>query len=170
MGFEIERKFLVNHSALPDLGEGSAIRQGYITTSDPTIRVRKVAKKDHIRGELTLKGKGMKIRREYNVQIPMFVSTILMHLSPTRISKTRYRVVVGEHIWDVDKFNGALSGLWLAEIELKDPEEKFEMPPWVGDEVTEDPRYMNCALALAQKVPVNTPDPLPPIVVDPTPQ
>jgi CYTH domain-containing protein len=34
----------------------------------------------------------------------------------------------------------------VAEIELADAEQPFEKPPWVGDEVTGDPRYYNANL------------------------
>ena len=35
----------------------------------------------------------------------------------------------------------------LAEIELSDINESFELPPWVGEEVTGDPNYYNSVLA-----------------------
>jgi adenylate cyclase len=35
----------------------------------------------------------------------------------------------------------------LAEIELAREDEPFERPPWLGPEVSEDPRYFNASLA-----------------------
>ncbi|MDJ0893391.1 MAG: adenylate cyclase, partial [Gammaproteobacteria bacterium] len=34
-------------------------------------------------------------------------------------------------------------GLVLAEVELKSPDEPFELPGWAGEEVSDDPRYYN---------------------------
>jgi adenylate cyclase len=38
--------------------------------------------------------------------------------------------------------------LIIAEVELSSPEEEVALPPWVGTEVTGDPRYYNSNLAV----------------------
>ena len=38
-------------------------------------------------------------------------------------------------------------GLVTAEIELSDPDQHFERPPWLGKEVSGDPRYLNTSLS-----------------------
>ena len=43
-------------------------------------------------------------------------------------------------------FEGANAGLVVAEIELGDEAERVPLPPWVGEEVTDDPRYYNVNL------------------------
>ena len=43
-------------------------------------------------------------------------------------------------------FEGDNTGLIVAELELHDETEQFERPPWVGDEVSDDPRYYNTCL------------------------
>ena len=43
-------------------------------------------------------------------------------------------------------FEGKLEGLVIAEIELEKEDEKFEIPEWVGQEVTFDPTYLNANL------------------------
>ena len=63
------------------------------------------------------------------------------------IDKTRYRIPVGEHIWEVDRFHGDNQGLVVAEVELDSEDQPFERPPWLGEEVTDDPRYYNSALS-----------------------
>ena len=50
-------------------------------------------------------------------------------------------------MWIVDEFHGDLTGLLLAEVELKHETEDPPKPPWVGDEVTGDVRYYNSVLA-----------------------
>jgi CYTH domain-containing protein len=42
---------------------------------------------------------------------------------------------------------GAHQGLWIAEIELEDPAQRFDIPPWVREEVTGDRRFQNVHLA-----------------------
>ena len=49
-------------------------------------------------------------------------------------------------IWEVDVFAGENKGLVMAEIELESEDEPVELPPWVGEEVTGDPRYRNTSL------------------------
>jgi adenylate cyclase len=44
------------------------------------------------------------------------------------IEKTRYRIPVGDHIWEVDEFAGDNEGLILAEIELSHEAESFVAP------------------------------------------
>ena len=63
------------------------------------------------------------------------------------IEKIRYKVNVGGKIWEVDEFLGIHKGLIVAEIELKDENEQFEMPEWLGAEVSFDRRYSNAALS-----------------------
>ena len=53
----------------------------------------------------------------------------------------------GAHTWEIDEFEGANAGLVVAEIELDDAAEAFERPAWLGEEVSDDARYYNVALA-----------------------
>jgi adenylate cyclase len=46
----------------------------------------------------------------------------------------------------VDVFEGDNAGLVVAEIELPSEEAGFEKPAWLGDEVSDDPRYYNVSL------------------------
>lgn len=62
------------------------------------------------------------------------------------IENRRYKIGHGQHTWEVDEFYGGNQGLWLAEIELGSPDEWFEIPSWVGEEVTGDSRYANASL------------------------
>ena len=62
------------------------------------------------------------------------------------IEKRRYRVEYGGLIWEVDEFYGDNAGLIVAEVELESAQQSFEKPSWVGNEVTDDPRYYNANL------------------------
>ena len=45
----------------------------------------------------------------------------------------------------------ALKGVVIAEIELKQEDQKFALPPWVGKEVTGDEFYKKINLAAARR-------------------
>ena len=64
------------------------------------------------------------------------------------IRKTRYVLVYCGYVWEVDEFHDENSGLIVAEIELNSIDETFDLPPWVGEEVTADYRYLNSNLAI----------------------
>jgi CYTH domain-containing protein len=57
-----------------------------------------------------------------------------------------YHVMHEGMLWFVDEFCGDNAGLVLAEVELDHPAQPVRLPPWVGDEVTQDPRYRNSSL------------------------
>ena len=144
MGQEIERKFLVRTELLPELPQGDELEQGYLST-EPTVRVRLVARPDGTRhAELTIKGKGLLTRAEFNYPIPAADAEALLRLCTRSLRKLRRQL--GR--WELDHFKAR--GLWLAEIELAREDEPFERPAWLGDEVTEDPAYSNSRLATAR--------------------
>ena len=148
MGIEIERKFLVLVDDWRPYVTGSErIRQGYLANTDRcSIRVRIQPKG----ASLTIKSAtGGSLRREFEYGVPMAdANLILAELCGGRhIEKVRRRVPHGTHIWVIDEFAGANSGLVLAEIELASTDEKFLQPAWLGPEVTKDTRYLNANLA-----------------------
>ena len=63
------------------------------------------------------------------------------------IAKTRHEVPYEGAVWHVDVFEGANTGLVVAEVELEYEARKIVMPPWAGEEVTGDRRYGNSHLA-----------------------
>ena len=48
--------------------------------------------------------------------------------------------------WEVDEFAGKNEGLIVAEIELDSPDREFPVPPWLGREVSHEPRFRNSRL------------------------
>lgn len=147
MSKEIERKFLVKAGVDPALlgGEAVVMVQAYLST-DPraTVRVRIAGD----RAKLTVKGLNNSIERdEWEYPIPTADAREMIARCASDkaivIEKTRFKV--GR--WEVDKYDGALAGLVVAEIELTDGDEKIELPDWVGREVSGDVRYYNSVLA-----------------------
>lgn len=145
---EIERKFLVDGEYKSMAYSHTRIVQGYICAErGRTVRVR-------LRGDqafLTIKG-GRNASGttclEWEKEIPADEARLLLTLClPGVIDKTRYLVKNGRHIVEVDEFHGDNQGLVMAEIELASEDEAYETPPFIGAEVTGDPRYYNSYLS-----------------------
>lgn len=148
MSQEIERKFLVKDSSYKDMAVSSSrIIQGYICSErGRTVRVRIRDNK----GFLTIKGasadNGLS-RYEWEHEITVDEARELMKLcQPGMIDKTRYLVKFGKHIFEVDEFYGENEGLVVAEVELATVDEKHEVPPFLGEEVTGQVKYYNSFL------------------------
>lgn len=147
MAVEIERKYLVINDKWKSFVESeSAMKQGYLATVDnASIRVR-VAKG---KAFLNIKSATLGIRRaEYEYEIPLQDGEEMLAdlISGAVIDKVRYKVRCGNHIWDLDRFHGDNAGLVVAEVELNAEDEAFEIPEWVGAEVSGDPKYYNASL------------------------
>ena len=149
MHFEIERKFLVVGEFRDQAFHKSCIRQGYISSGNGrTVRVR--IRDD--KGFLTIKGpsnaEGIS-RYEFETEIPLSdAQDLLLICEPGTIDKTRYLIhnTDGIHTWEVDEFYGENEGLILAEVELSSEDETYDIPSFIGQEVTGDRRYYNSHL------------------------
>ncbi len=147
MGIEIERKFLVEGDGWRDqVIDEKRLKQGYLCTQEnATIRVRIGGG----RAVLNIKSATVGIRRaEFEYEIPLAEGEEILRAVARQpvIDKIRYRVRHGDHVWDLDVFEGENRGLVLAEIELASEDEPFELPEWAGEEVSGDPRYYNANL------------------------
>ena len=148
---EIERKFLVTTDGYrAEASKTITMTQGYLN-SDPKRSVR-VRLTDQT-GFITVKGKSNESglsRFEWEKKISKSEAEMLMKLcEKTIISKTRYEVAVGNHLFEVDEFLGNNKGLVMAEVELGSEDEKFSKPDWLGKEVTGDLKYYNSNLSKA---------------------
>jgi adenylate cyclase len=146
MGDEIERKFLVRDDRWRMRAMGTPYRQGFLSTEpERTVRVRVAGD----RGWLTVKGVTVGARRaEYEYEIPLEDAARMLETLCLRplIEKVRYTLRTGRHTWEIDVFEGDNAGLVVAEVELDSEDEEFERPAWLGEEVTDDPRYFNASL------------------------
>ena len=146
MGMEIERKFLLCSDAWREGAHGTLYRQGYLSTEkERTVRVRRAGEQ----GFITIKGISTGASRaEFEYEIPAEEADAMLDTLCLRplIEKTRYKVEYGSFIWEVDEFHGENEGLLLAEIELESEDQSFELPEWVGEEVTGDTKYFNSSL------------------------
>ncbi len=147
VGREIERKFLVVNEGWRPARTSKEIRQGYLAFGPPaSVRVR-IADG---RADLNIKRSTLAIsREEFEFEIPRDDGEAMLRDLCTGeiVEKTRYLVDYRGLTWEVDVFGGANEGLVIAEVELDQDDQMVEAPPWVGAEVSGDPRYLNSNLA-----------------------
>jgi len=144
MALEIERKFLVCGDFSADVRQSDDIVQGYLNMEKGrTVRIRIRSGK----GYITVKGPTDGVSRfEWEKEIPLEEAKDLIRLCTGVIDKTRHLAPVGDHTFEIDEFHGDNEGLIVAEIELGSPDEAFERPSWLGEEVSFDRRYYNSQL------------------------
>jgi CYTH domain-containing protein len=146
MGIEIERKYLIASDVWRDLAEGVDYRQGYLSTvKERTVRVRTIGDK----GYLTIKGISIGASRiEYEYEVPVNDAHEMLDELCERplIEKRRFKIPHAGLIWEIDEFFGENGGLIVAEVELEDEDQLIDLPSWIGQEVTGDPRYFNSSL------------------------
>lgn len=149
MAKEIERKFLLKNDGWKGLGKSMHIMQAYLHRSEnSTIRVRIVGNREAF---LTIKSKTVGISRdEFEYPIELSCAQLLFKDIEQNqiIEKTRNIAIYQGHTWEIDEFLGDNLGLIVAEIELDNPDEAFEKPDWIGDEVSGIARYYNSKLLI----------------------
>ena len=154
---EIEKKYRILQ--LPDHLEQypcRIIEQAYLC-ANPTVRIRR-SNEDYI---LTLKDKqGVADLQSDNagivnreIEIPLSREAY-EHLKSKQdgytIEKRRYLMPLSDGLTaELDVFGGRLEGLCFAEVEFPDiaTAQKFLPPSWMGEEVSDDPRYRNTTLS-----------------------
>jgi len=128
------------------------IQQGYLQSGvkdeqASSIRIR-IEESDagQIKATINVKSAEMSVHRmEYEYSIPVSDATTMLETLCDKpiLLKTRFLVPYGEHLWELDIFEGDNAGLEIAEVELKNINEKVKLPDWIGQEVSDDPRYYN---------------------------
>ena len=151
MSTEIEHKYLVKDGSYKrEAFKQSEIQQGFLSRNpERTVRVR--IRDD--KGFITVKGRGDGAAHpEFEYEIPLEDARQMMALcEPPVIVKTRYLVMHEGNCWEVDEFHGDLQGLVIAELEVPSEDYRYGLPPFVGLEVTGDPRYYNSQLGINNK-------------------
>ena len=148
MGVEIERKFLLRDQSWRESVRCSKeTKQGYISMDiDRVVRIRTM----NDDAFLTIKSKVSERKRlefEYAIAKVDAEEMLANICVASVIEKRRSYVEYAGKTWEIDEFFGDNRGLIVAGIELGYEEEEFERPEWLGDEVTEDSRYLNVNLA-----------------------
>ena len=170
MGVEIERRFLVDgRNDKPWRGgKSSAIFQTYL---DGVKHIDgKIMWRNHVlveenrtlvnlttwrirlsEGVVTLTAKGRRIGAsapefEWDLSLDLYNNLALDGLPS--ISKVRH-YWNGEDglLWEVDEFEGLISGLIIAEVELEDESQNVVLPSWLGLELTYLKGWSNSSLS-----------------------
>lgn len=163
MPLEIERKFLLKNTDIPDADEKFHILQDYLIPKDPNVsseRVRMIQEwsnwnyaptnvigyfhtvKTHI-------GKGTCEEIENEIDVNHYYELIRRRdPKSTCISKQRNIYHYNGHKFEVDRFNWPKRFL-MVEVELSDINEEIDFPEWmiIDREVTDDPAYSNHNIA-----------------------
>lgn len=145
---ERERRFLV--AEVPALLE--PLREVEDRYLDGTaLRLRTVRVGDEVLHKLTQKVRARPQDPSATALTNLYLTgeehALLAQLPAATLRKVR-GVVADEPRWVVDRFDGELTGLVLAEVEL-DGDEDLPLPGWLGREVTRDDRYSGGELARA---------------------
>ncbi len=131
MGYEIERKFLVNGDYK------SHSFKNFLKGEKAFVTIKSALEENKIK------------RNEWEYEIPVQdAGEMLLLCEEAVIEKTRYLIKAGKHIFEVDDFEGENEGLVIAEIELESEDEPYEKPGWLGPEVTGNVRYYNSFLSI----------------------
>ena len=148
---EIERKYLLKE--IPEWVKAcpyKEMEQSYISRS-PVIRVRHIVQDGRETFILTLKGRGLSMREEYELDLNRLEYLNLLSKAEGRtIEKRRYLVPLeGGLTAEVDEFSGELAGLKLVEVEFPSEEamRAFCAPEWFGRDVSEEGTYQNSRLS-----------------------
>lgn len=147
MATEIERKFLLRDERWrAAVARSETMHQGYLAGSEQcSIRIRITGKVAH----LNIKSATLGITRsEFEYEVPLSDADVMLNslCGDRTLDKTRHYVHHAGHEWEIDEFHGANAGLVVAELELGAVDEAFATPPWLGEEVSDDPRYYNSRL------------------------
>ena len=150
MAIEIERKFLVkSDSWRQSVVSSTLMKQGYLGGAAATVRVRQTDKTAF----LTIKGKANGISRaEFEYEIPVAdAQAMLADMTVgTCVEKIRHLVPAGNGLfWEIDEYLNANAPLFTAEIELPAEDTVFDIPDWLGTDVSENKNYTNRSLSRA---------------------
>ena len=114
-----------------------------------TWRIRHRTDKNGTKIILTTKGKRIgATAKEFEWELPFKLYEKLNFEGLPTVVKTRY-LWNGDDglLWEVDEFEGSLSGLVIAEVELESEDQHVTIPSWAGLELTHLKGWSNASLA-----------------------
>lgn len=164
---EVERKFLVHFPTswtslsemFDNLIDVKRITQLYLKPKDnePSARIRKTVegltgntKTVYHYNQKRFVEDGINKETEHTISKERYESYLKTpHPTKVPLEKTRFVFKYNDQVFELDVFKGPLKGLAILEIELKNKNDKVELPPFlkVIEEVTKDKRFNNFSLA-----------------------
>lgn len=148
---EIERRWLVDAEAVAGLALEDAIeiRDRYLL--DTRLRLRRMQRGEDVVFKLTRKYEcdDAIARPIVTAYLDQGEFDVLCALPALTLAKTRYKMRHEGHDFSLDRFEGALQGLWLSEIELANVDvlRALDNPPWALRDVTDEIQYQGATLA-----------------------
>ena len=148
MALEIERRFLIkNDNWKKFVTKKIFIEQGYLSKNldDWIIRIRftgkeyKIALKKHIKSFTNF---------EFEYSIPRKDGEKIMSNISNKIKKERFFLEVEKKSWIIDCFKENNYPLEIAEIELSNEKENFNLPSFISKEITGLKNFSNFSLAI----------------------
>jgi adenylate cyclase len=146
MPVEIERKFLVKNGAWrAQVTRSERLRDGLVAREDD-LKVRVRCYGD--RTTLCVKGRRRGLaREEFEYDIPRdHAEAIFAHCTGRILEKTRHYVPGPSGLWEIDVYHDVLDGIVIAEIELDSETAPVDLPNWIGEKITGDPRYSKTSM------------------------
>jgi len=151
---EIERKWLVDKSKLPELSVKKVVAdinvwdviQGYLNSENDEwlIRVRSV---NNFYFWLELKSKGLLSREEIRYAISNMEFQITLRECKKVVEKRRYSLYDGDIRYEIDFYKDYDFVTCEVEFDFEEEANNFEAPDWCIKDVTYDPYYKNVNLA-----------------------
>ena len=140
MAKEIEKRFICKF--VPKGLKPLDIKQGYVFHElDKQIRVRII---NDAFGSICIKFTETIERDEFEYNIPLKDAQEIFDKCELKLTKIRYKTKIGKYTVDIDKYP---TGLITAEVELDSKDDDFDLPDYLGEEVTGDYRYSNIHIA-----------------------
>ena len=147
MALEVERKFLLaNDDWKCAVVKREHLRDGLIARfGDGKVRVRLTESRASVTIKDARKGTS---RLEFEYEIPRADAEQMLQTLCEKplIEKVRHIVSFDGLDWSIDVYMGPLAGIVLAEVEFGHPGQQIQLPPWVGEEVTNNPWFRKTAL------------------------
>jgi len=142
MPLEIERKFLLANDGWKNgVTRRICIRDGLIASNNGNKARVRISDSN---ATITLKSRRRgPSRTEFEYSIPYSDAEEMLRTmcDGQVLDKVRHLIIHAGAVWHVDVYECILHGVVLAEVELQRADQKFDVPGWVGEEVTRDPRY-----------------------------
>ena len=147
MNIEIERRFLIKNNDWEKLIKNkSDIVQGYLSSNNENWIVR--IRSEDTSFKLTLKKHISKAKNfEFEYEIPKIDGEMIISQLKNPIIKERYYLLFNEKEWIIDRFKDKNFPLQIAEVELKNIDEKINLPNFLSTEITGLKRYSNFELS-----------------------
>lgn len=143
MAKEIEKKFLMIGSPPVPYANPKLIKQGYIfTEKGKHLRIRLCEGK----AILGLKYTTGPVRDEYEYEISMADGLEIYSKCESSLEKVRFTMNINDEHYDIDTFPNKVEFVEV-EFESEEASNNWVKPDWIGEEITNDAKYSNIALA-----------------------